>query len=113
MNGSYSGTVTVVALLALTVGALAGHALSGPPPAPTPGPTPIAEVLRSSEEEVLRARVILNTESRFEKDMHLVAGFDNCEDKGPVHYCTALTEARTPVSYHCTVDRCEIDCVPK
>ncbi len=107
---SPNALATVMVLAAFAAGGLTGRSLSRPP-APTPTVVPFEEVRRSAEADRLRAMV--NVESRFERDMHLVAGLDNCEDKGEVHTCTAVTEtARTPVAYHCTVDRCELDCSP-
>jgi len=115
--------VLAFTLLCGVFGAIFGYYLGGPavPPAKampavprdTAVPLDTAFSNDSLEKEILRNRVLMEVESRFEKDMGLKAPFDNCEARGDAQYCTAVTLGGSPVSYRCTVDRCELECTPK
>lgn len=72
----------------------------------------LVEKLEASTNEVsrLRGRVMLENEERFEEKNGLQSSFDNCSEKDGVARCSARTDTGAPVSYYCTLDKCEIDC---
>lgn len=71
--------------------------------------------LEASKNEVslLHVRVMTLLEDRFEERNDLHSSLEACTEKDGVARCSASTDTGTPVSYHCTVEKCEIDCSPR
>ncbi len=58
----------------------------------------------------LHAIISRKNSADFERRNGWRSAIGNCEDREDKLYCSALTEYEAPVSYHCDLNNCVVDC---